>query len=264
MLQKRRGLNMAIKDDEASRKKRTRGPGFKGPTAFRSTSKQKTGEGGKIRTTDRQGDTGRKTVSTVKVRNKDGTLRSLPLGKNNAAAKKGNVKFGRVSGRLPTGLNPLGKLGGLLPALLASSSTNMVTIKGPNGKSQRVPDTFAAKIKEVDFLQKKADTLSFDEMFEEAAKLNMAGFEWKGKKYLTKTEDPKHRYNVYDLALEKIEEDKKKGKVSITYNGAYLGNRPITTTEGVDKAKSKQPPKKASKTGLPKNAGPKLTRGKKK
>jgi hypothetical protein len=249
------------KDDEASRRKRTRGPGFKGKgyTAFRSTTKQKPGEKGQLRTTDRQGDTGRKTVSTVKVRKPDGTLRSLPLGKN--ATKRGNVVFGRVRGRLPPGLNPLGKLGGFLPALLASSPTNMVTIKGQDGKSQRVPDTFAAKIKEVDSLQKKANTLSFDDMFEEAAKLNMAGFEWEGKSYLTKTKDPEHKYNVYDLTQKKIKADKEEGDVSITYKGAYLGSRPKTMTEGVDEAKSKQPSKTASKTGLSKNSGPKLASG---
>ena len=248
------------KDDEASRRKRTRGPGFKGKgyTAFRSTTKQKPGEKGQLRTTDRQGDTGRKTVSTVKVRKPDGTLRSLPLGKN--ATKRGNVVFGRVPGRLPPGLNPLGKLG-FLPLLTPSSSTNMVTIKDQDGKSQRVPDTFAAKIKEVDFLQKKADTLSFPDMFEEAAKLNMAGFEWKGKSYLTKTKDPEHKYNVYDLTQKKIKADKEEGDVSITYKGAYLGSRPKTMTEGVDEAKSKQPSKNASKTGLSKNSGPKLASG---
>ena len=251
---------MAKKGNEEARRRFQSGP-RKGQlrdvprVAFKQPSKQIFDKSGQIHTTKDKG----KTVAETKLRTQKGRS-----GAGQIQSTLRGPRFGRVRGRLPTGLNPLGKLGGLLPALLASSSTNMVTIKDQNGKSQRVPDTYAAKIKEVDSLQKKADTLSFDEMFEKAAKLNMAGFEWKGKKYLTKTEDPNHRYNVYDLALEKIEEDKKKGKVSITYNGAYLGNRPITTTEGVDKAKSKQPPKKASKTGLPKNAGPKLTRGEKK
>jgi hypothetical protein len=242
---------MAKKGNEEARQRFQSGP-RKGQlrdvprVAFKQTSKQ-TNKSGQIHTTEGKGNTVAETkLRTQKGRSGAGQIQSTLRG----------PRFGRVRGRLPPGLNPLGKLG-FLPLLTPSSPTNMVTIKDQNGKSQRVPDTFAAKIKEVDFLQKKADTLSFDEMFEEAAKLNMAGFEWEGKSYLTKTKDPEHKYNVYDLTQKKIKADKEEGDVSITYKGAYLGSRPKTMTEGVDEAKSKQPSKKASKTGLSKNSGPK-------
>lgn len=170
-------------------------------------------------------------------------------GAGQLSSTKRRSRFGQFPGKLPPGVNPLGRLSGLFALVSDSSPTNMVTIKDQDGKSQRVPDTYAAKIRDIDALQKRADKLSFDEMFESSAKLDMAGFMWNGKSYLTKTKKPGHKYDIYDLTQNKMAEDKKSGKMPIMYKGSYLGSRPKTMTEGVDEAKSKQPPKKAPRSG---------------
>jgi hypothetical protein len=168
-------------------------------------------------------------------------------------------KFGQFPGKLPPGVNPLGRLSGLFALVSDSSPTNMVTIKDQDGKSQRVPDTYAAKIRDIDALQKRADKLSFDEMFESSAKLDMAGFMWNGKSYLTKTKKPGHKYDIYDLTQNKMAEDKKSGKMPIMYKGSYLGSRPQTVREIKDDGPIKKAPRSGTRA-VPLASGGLITR----
>jgi len=204
--------------------------------AFKQPSKQIFDKSGQIHTTEGKG----KIVAETKIRTQKGRL-----GAGQIQSTKRNTKFGQFPGKLPPGVNPLGRLSGLFALVSDSSPTNMVTIKDQDGKSQRVPDTYAAKIKDIDALQKRADKLSFDEMFESSAKLNMAGFMWNGKSYLTKTKKPGHKYDIYDLTQNKMAEDKKSGKMPIMYKGSYLGSRPQTVRE----IKDDGPPKNAPRSG---------------
>ncbi|MEK9896884.1 MAG: hypothetical protein VW518_10750, partial [Burkholderiaceae bacterium] len=158
--------------------------------------------------------------------------------------------FGKPK-RLPSGLMPKFGVGagliGMLP--LDSTETNMVTIKDQNNKSIRVPDTYAAKIRDINALNKKSSSLSFEEMFNEARKLGMAGFKWDGKNYKTQTDDKESSKNIYDKTIKKIAKDKENNRVPIMYEGTYLGSRNKSVTEGVKEVKEQEQPKKAPKTG---------------
>ena len=208
------------------------------------TSKQV--DRGQIKTTEDKG----KTVSKTKI---------LDNPTKRISSTKRSPKFGQFPGKLPPGVNPLGRLSGLFALVSDSSPTNMVTIKDQDGKSQRVPDTYAAKIRDIDALQKRADKLSFDEMFESSAKLDMAGFMWNGKSYLTKTKKPGHKYDIYDLTQNKMAEDKKSGKMPIMYKGSYLGSRPQTVREIKDDGPIKKAPRSGTRA-VPLASGGLITR----
>ena len=206
--------------------------------AFKETSVQNQGTG---RIATKVANKKEKTVAVKKIR--DATTGRL-------ASTTRSPMFGKPK-RLPSGLTPKFGVGtgliGMLP--LDSTETNMVTIKDQNNKSIRVPDTYAAKIRDINALNKKSGSLSFEEMFNEARKLGMAGFKWDGKNYKTQTDDKKSSKNIYDKTIQKIAKDKENNRVPIMYEGTYLGSRNKSVTEGVKEVKEKEQPKKAPKTG---------------
>ena len=89
---------------------------------------------------------------------------------------------------------------------------------------------------------------NFEKAYDVAGKNGQATFKWDGRSY---------KSGVYDKVKTKIKE-LSQNEVPIIIEGAYLGKRKQTMTEGAKKVRKNEEPKRASKTGLPKNKGPKI------
>ena len=89
---------------------------------------------------------------------------------------------------------------------------------------------------------------NFEKAYDVATKNGQATFKWDGRSY---------KSGVYNKVQSKIKE-LSQNEVPIIIEGAYLGKRKQTPSEGIKKVRQNEKPKRASKTGLPKNKGPKI------
>ena len=179
-----------------------------------------------------------KNTTELKQRTKEGYLKSIK------DKRKRQLGRSRVPG------SPLKAVAPLVIAdlFLNSKQTNMVDYKDTKGKTYTVPDSMAAELKEIkrDTIRSKASNYPFNRAYDLATKNNQATFKWDGKNY---------KSGVYDKIKKRIA-SLSENEVPIIIEGAYLGKRKKTITEGVKDVKKKQPKKKASKTGLSNNRGP--------
>ena len=185
---------------------------------------------------------GRKEATTrLKQRTKTGQLKSIKESRKS--------QFGRRTPQ-PTKLlkpTPLSVIAGVLTD---SSPTNMESYTSTDGKKYNLPDSMVKKLERIktDNNRSKANNYNFEKAYDVATKNGQATFKWDGRSY---------KSGVYNKVQNKIKE-LSQNEVPIIIEGAYLGKRKQTPSEGIKKVRQNEKPKRASKTGLPKNKGPKI------
>jgi len=186
---------------------------------------------------------GRKEATTrLKQRTKTGQLKSIKEGRKSQFSKKPTPK--------PTAIlkaTPASVIAGMF---VDSSPTNMESYTSTDGKKYNLPDSMVKKLERIktDNNRSKANNYNFEKAYDVAGKNGQATFKWDGRSY---------KSGVYDKVKTKIKE-LSQNEVPIIIEGAYLGKRKQTMTEGAKKVRKNEEPKRASKTGLPKNKGPKI------
>ena len=160
-----------------------------------------------------------------------------------------NPRFGRRPPmKLPPGVLGGGPVGSGLITALTPSPTNLDSLTDDFGKTITVPDDIKARARNVDWANENFNKMNFNKAFATAAKLSMPKFVWQGNSYEVRTDD--NRINMIETIAKQMARYEKQNKMPIIFGGAYVGNRPMTMTEGVKKENTRQPPKKrASKTG---------------
>ena len=130
-----------------------------------------------------------------------------------------------------------------------SSPTNMTDYTSSDGKKYNLPDSMVAKLKRIrtDNNKSKANNYNFEKAYAVATKNGQATFKWDGRTY---------KSGAYDRVQKQIN-SLKESEVPIVIEGTYLRKRKKTVSECVKEIKKNEPKKRASKTGLPKNKGPK-------
>ena len=111
-------------------------------------------------------------------------------------------------------------------------------------------ELFELKLKEgIHYATGNPDSVTTTQRFHAGTSLNSNGeVVWQGNSYEVRTDD--NRINMKETIAKQMARDEKQNKMPIIFGGAYVGNRPMTMTEGVKKENTRQPPKKrASKTG---------------
>lgn len=185
---------------------------------------------------------GRKEATTrLKQRTKTGQLKSLKEGTK--------TRFGRRTPQ-PTKLLKATPVSIIAGVLTDSSPTNMESYTSTDGKKYNLPDSMVKKLERIktDNNRSKANNYNFEKAYDVATKNGQATFKWDGRSY---------KSGVYNKVQSKIKE-LSQNEVPIIIEGAYLGKRKQTPSEGIKKVRQNEKPKRASKTGLPKNKGPKI------
>ena len=183
---------------------------------------------------------GRKEATTrLKQRTTEGHLKSLKEGTK--------TKFGRLTPQ-PTKLLKATPPAVIAGVLTNSSPTNMADYTSSDGKKYNLPDSMVAKLKRIktDNNRSEANNYNFEKAYAVATKNGQGTFKWDGRTY---------KSGAYDRVQKQIN-SLKESEVPIVIEGAYLGKRKKTVSEGVKEIRKKEPKKRASKTGLPKNKGP--------
>ena len=180
-------------------------------------------------------------TTRLKQRTKTGQLKSIKEGRKS--------QFGK---RIP---QPIKLLKATPAAIIAgvltdSSPTNMESYTSTDGKKYNLPDSMVKKLERIktDNNRSKANNYDFEKAYDVATKNGQATFKWDGKSY---------KSGVYNKVQSKIKE-LSQNEVPIIIEGAYLGKRKQTPSEGIKKVRENEKPKRASKTGLAKNKGPKI------
>jgi len=185
---------------------------------------------------------GRKEATTrLKQRTKTGQLKSIKEGRKS--------QFGRRTPQ-PTKLLKATPISVIAGVLADSSPTNMESYTSTDGKKYNLPDSMVKKLERIktDNNRSKANNYNFEKAYDVATKNGQATFKWDGRSY---------KSGVYNKVQNKIKE-LSQNEVPIIIEGAYLGKRKQTPSEGTKKVRQNEKPKRASKTGLPKNKGPKI------